>query len=46
MSSEKASLEKNLCNLTDEHKVLLGLRESLEAELHSVQVGHVLPHKK
>uniref|UniRef100_A0A8C7L0D2 Kinesin-like protein n=1 Tax=Oncorhynchus kisutch TaxID=8019 RepID=A0A8C7L0D2_ONCKI len=37
VSSEKASLEKNLCNLTDEHKVLLGLRESLEAELHSVQ---------
>uniref|UniRef100_A0A8K9Y3X7 Kinesin-like protein n=1 Tax=Oncorhynchus mykiss TaxID=8022 RepID=A0A8K9Y3X7_ONCMY len=39
VSSEKASLEKNLCNLTDEHKVLLGLRESLEAELHSVQLS-------
>uniref|UniRef100_A0A4W5PW00 Kinesin-like protein n=1 Tax=Hucho hucho TaxID=62062 RepID=A0A4W5PW00_9TELE len=37
VSSEKASLEKILCNLTEEHKVLLGLRESLEAELHSVQ---------
>ncbi|XP_041759076.2 LOW QUALITY PROTEIN: carboxy-terminal kinesin 2 [Coregonus clupeaformis] len=37
VSSEKASLEKTLCNLTDEHKVLLGLRESLEAELHSVK---------
>ncbi|KAK6323716.1 hypothetical protein J4Q44_G00060550 [Coregonus suidteri] len=37
VSSEKASLENTLCNLTVEHKVLLGLRKSLEAELNNVQ---------
>ncbi|XP_045069295.1 kinesin-like protein KIFC1 [Coregonus clupeaformis] len=46
VSSEKASPEKTLCNLPDEHKVILGLRESLEAELHSVKVEHVLPQVK
>uniref|UniRef100_A0A674BSY6 Kinesin-like protein n=1 Tax=Salmo trutta TaxID=8032 RepID=A0A674BSY6_SALTR len=39
VSSEKASQEKILCSLTEEHKVLLGLRESLEAELHNVQLS-------
>ncbi|XP_071230114.1 protein claret segregational-like isoform X3 [Salvelinus alpinus] len=39
VASEKASLEKTLCNLTEEHNVLLGLRKSMEAELHNVQLS-------
>lgn len=42
VASEKASLEKTLYNLTEEHNVLLGLIKSLEAELHNVQVEHLL----
>uniref|UniRef100_A0A673ZYR5 Kinesin motor domain-containing protein n=1 Tax=Salmo trutta TaxID=8032 RepID=A0A673ZYR5_SALTR len=38
VASEKASLEKTLYNLTEEHNVLLGLIKGLEAELHNVQV--------
>ncbi|XP_010899743.3 kinesin-like protein KIFC1 [Esox lucius] len=37
VTNEKASLEKNLHRLTEEHKVLLGLREDLESQLHNVQ---------
>ncbi|KAJ8000082.1 hypothetical protein DPEC_G00201160 [Dallia pectoralis] len=37
MTTEKATLEKNFHRLSEEHKVLLGLRESLESELHNVQ---------
>ncbi|KAL0962367.1 hypothetical protein UPYG_G00339170 [Umbra pygmaea] len=37
VSSVKASLEGNLHRLTEEHKVVLGLRQSLESELHNVQ---------
>ncbi|KAM9414662.1 uncharacterized protein ACWYII_023917 [Salvelinus alpinus] len=42
VASEKASLEKTLCNLTEEHNVLLGLRKSMEAELHNVQVCNLI----
>uniref|UniRef100_A0A6Q2YL40 Kinesin-like protein n=1 Tax=Esox lucius TaxID=8010 RepID=A0A6Q2YL40_ESOLU len=39
VTNEKASLEKNLHRLTEEHKVLLGLREDLESQLHNTQIS-------
>lgn len=37
-SKERDGLKKDLSKLTEEHKVLEGLRDNLESELRNVQV--------